>query len=101
MARHLREPAGDETPVTVTCRVPGPARQPYYRWPAEPVGDAELEQAYRAGALFDAHRDDPEFGRRWFAHGVSSLHGGNLVTAGTLPSYPGIPSPSARIGQDL
>ena len=52
-------------PVTVTCRVLKIARQPYYRWLANPVTDAELEQAYRANALFDAHRDDPEFGYRF------------------------------------
>lgn len=52
-------------PVTVTCRVLKIARQPYYRWLAAPVTDAELEQAYRANALFDAHRDDPEFGYRF------------------------------------
>ena len=41
------------------------ARQPYYRWLANPVTDAELIQAYRANALFDAHGDDPEFGYRF------------------------------------
>jgi hypothetical protein len=43
------------------------ARQPYYRWLVRSVTDAELEQAYRANALFDAHRDDPEFGYRFLA----------------------------------
>ena len=52
-------------PVTVTCRVLGLVRQPYYRWLEQPVTDAELEEAYRANALFDAHRDDPEFGYRF------------------------------------
>jgi len=55
----------DGIPVTVACRVLKLARQPYYRWLAQPVADAELEQAYRANALFDAHRDDPEFGYRF------------------------------------
>ncbi|MBC9712732.1 DDE-type integrase/transposase/recombinase [Streptomyces sp. TRM66268-LWL] len=41
------------------------ARQPYYRWVRSPVTDAELAEAYRANALFDAHRDDPEFGHRF------------------------------------
>jgi len=41
------------------------ARQPYYRWLANPVTRTELEEAYRANALFDAHRDDPEFGYRY------------------------------------
>ena len=52
-------------PVAVTCRVLKLARQPYYRWFEQPVTDAELEEAYRANALFDAHRDDPEFGYRF------------------------------------
>ena len=52
-------------PVAVTCRVLGLARQPYYQWLASPVTDAELTEAHRANALFDAHRDDPEFGRRF------------------------------------
>jgi transposase InsO family protein len=52
-------------PVAVTCRVLGLARQPFYRWLARPVTDAELQAAYRADALFDAHRDDPEFGYRY------------------------------------
>jgi putative transposase len=52
-------------PVTVTCRVLGLARQPYYRWLEQPITDAELEETYRANALFDAHRDDPEFGYRF------------------------------------
>jgi hypothetical protein len=52
-------------PVTVTCRVLGLARQPYCRWLASPVTGSELAEAYRANALFDAHRDDPEFGHRF------------------------------------
>jgi transposase InsO family protein len=49
----------------VTCRVLKLARQPYYRWRAHPITDAELAEAYRANALFDAHKDDPEFGYRY------------------------------------
>jgi transposase InsO family protein len=60
----VRELAVDGVPVTVTCRVLKIARQPYYRWLANPVTDADLAAAYRANALFDAHRDDPEFGYR-------------------------------------
>jgi transposase InsO family protein len=52
-------------PVAVTCRVLKIARQPYYRWLKCPVTDAELTEAYRANALFDAHKDDPEFGYRF------------------------------------
>ncbi|MBD8080794.1 DDE-type integrase/transposase/recombinase [Cellulosimicrobium arenosum] len=60
----VRELAGDGIPVTVTCRVLDLARAPYYRWLIDPVTDRELDQAYLANALFDAHRDDPEFGYR-------------------------------------
>jgi putative transposase len=65
----VRELAANDAPlgvpVAVTCRVLGLARQPYYRWLAQPITDAEYEQAYRANALFDAHIDDPEFGYRF------------------------------------
>ncbi|MEU7617712.1 IS3 family transposase [Micromonospora rifamycinica] len=63
----VNELAADGIPVAVTCRVLSTARQPYYRWLAQLVGDAELAAAYRADALFDAHRDDPEFGYRFLA----------------------------------
>jgi putative transposase len=61
----VRELAADGVPVTVTCRVLKIARQPYYRWLAEPVTARELEEAYRGNALFNAHTDDPEFGYRF------------------------------------
>jgi transposase InsO family protein len=61
----VRELAADGIPVAVTCRVLKIARQPYYRWLAAPVTDAEWVEAHRADALFDAHRDDPEFGYRF------------------------------------
>ena len=63
----MNELAADGIAVTVTCRVLGIARQPYYRWLKKPVTDAELAEAYRANALFDAHREDPEFGYRYLA----------------------------------
>ena len=63
----MNELAGDGIPVAVTCRVLKLARQPYYRWLANPVTPAELERAHRANALFDAHREDPEFGYRYLA----------------------------------
>jgi putative transposase len=66
----VRELAADGVPVAVTCRVLKIARQPYYRWLACPVTEAELEEAYLANALFDAHRDDPEFGYRYLADEV-------------------------------
>lgn len=66
----VRELAEDGIPVTVTCRVLKLARQPYYRWLANPVTDAEWNEAHLANALFDAHRDDPEFGYRFLADEV-------------------------------
>lgn len=61
----MRELAAEGISVVLTCRVLKIARQVYYRWLAEPVTVAELDQAYRANALHDAHRDDPEFGYRY------------------------------------
>ncbi len=63
----MRELAGDGIPVTVTCRVLKLSRAPYYRWLRQPITNAELMEAYRANALFNAHRDDPEFGHRLLA----------------------------------
>src|SRR5699024_4905148 len=63
----VRELAADGIPVAVSCRVLKLSRQPYYRWLAAPVPEAEVNEAYRANALFDAHRDDPEFGYRYLA----------------------------------
>jgi putative transposase len=66
LVRELAEDGAHiRVPVTVTCRVLKLARQPYYRWLAAPVTDADYEAAYRANALFDAHREDPEFGYRF------------------------------------
>jgi transposase InsO family protein len=63
----VKELACDGIPVAVTCRVLKLARQPYYRWLKQPITESELVEAYRANALFDAHRDDPEFGHRLLA----------------------------------
>ena len=63
----VRELAEDGIPVTVTCRVLQLARQPYYRWLSTPVSLRELEEAHLADALYNAHRDDPEFGYRLLA----------------------------------
>jgi putative transposase len=61
----VSELAAVGVPVAVTCRVLKIARQAYYRWLAQPVTPAQRRQAYRANALFDAHREDPEFGYRF------------------------------------
>jgi len=66
----VRELAEDGVPVTVTCRVLKIARQPYYRWLNERVTDAEWAEAHLTNAIFDAHRDDPEFGYRFLTDEV-------------------------------
>ncbi|GAA4387837.1 hypothetical protein GCM10023167_12030 [Brevibacterium pityocampae] len=69
----MRELAADGVPVAVTCRVLKLSRQPYYRWLRQPIGPAELVEAYRANALFEAHRDDPEFGYRLLADEAEAI----------------------------
>ncbi|NYJ66189.1 transposase InsO family protein [Pseudoclavibacter chungangensis] len=63
----MTELDADGIPVVVTCRVLKLSRQPYYRWLADPITESEVVEAYRANALFDAHREDPEFGHRLLA----------------------------------
>ncbi|HEY9565791.1 MAG TPA: IS3 family transposase, partial [Nocardioides sp.] len=60
----MRGLAASGTPAEVSLQVLGLARSPYYRWLAVPVTESELREAYLANAIFDAHRDDPEFGYR-------------------------------------
>ena len=61
----MSELAADGIPVAVSLRVLKLSRQPYYRWRKQQVTTAELIEAYRANALLDAHRDDPEYGYRF------------------------------------
>ncbi|UEJ82797.1 IS3 family transposase [Brachybacterium halotolerans subsp. kimchii] len=61
----VSELAADGIPVAMSLRVLKLSRQPYYRWLKQQVTDAELIEAYRANALVDAHRDDPEYGYRF------------------------------------
>ncbi|GAB2531709.1 hypothetical protein [Brachybacterium huguangmaarense] len=61
----MSEIAADGVPVAVSLRVLELSRQPYYRWRKQQVTKSELVEAYRANALLDAHRDDPEFGYRF------------------------------------
>ncbi|MEM6110428.1 hypothetical protein AAHS21_30055, partial [Mycobacterium sp. 050272] len=42
----MNELAAAGIPVAVTCRVLTLARQPYYRWRANSVTDAEVTEAY-------------------------------------------------------
>lgn len=66
----VRELAVDGIPVTVTCRVLNLCRSQYYRWLNTPFTDGQLDEAWLANAIFDAHRDDPEFGYRFLADEV-------------------------------
>ena len=66
----VRELAVEGIPVTVTCRVLKLCRQQYYRWVHRPVTDGQVDEAWLANAIFDAHRDDPEFGYRFLADEV-------------------------------
>lgn len=63
----VRELAADGIAVAVPCRVLELPRPPYYRWLTEAVTAADRVAAERANALFDAHRDDPDFGYRLLA----------------------------------
>lgn len=81
-------------PVTVTCRVLKLARQPYYRWLADPVTDREWHQAHLANALFDAHRDDPEFGYRLLgdeARDAGAIAGDRVPRRSCAPAQPAPP----------
>src|SRR5699024_6159954 len=60
----VSELAADGIPVAVSLRALKLSRQPYYRWRKQQVTESELVEAYRANALLDAHRDDPEYGYR-------------------------------------
>ncbi len=77
----VKELAADGIPVAVTCRVLKLARQPYYRWLKEAVTTADRIEAARANALFDAHRDDPEFGYRFLAD--EAEHAGQAMSQRT------------------
>ncbi len=66
----VRELAVDGVPVTVTCRVLKLCRQHYYRWLNQPFTVDQLHDAHLTNAVFEAHRDDPEFGYRFLADEV-------------------------------
>jgi transposase InsO family protein len=66
----VRELAADGIPVTVTCRVLNLCRAQYYRWLDQPFTAGQLDEAWLANAIFDAHVDDPEFGYRFLADEV-------------------------------
>ncbi len=55
----VRELADDGVPVTVTCRVLKLCRPQYYRWLKTSITDDQLDEAWLANAIFDAHRRRP------------------------------------------
>lgn len=63
----MTEPAVSGIPVSVTCRGSQALTPAHYRWLADPITPSEVVEAYRASALLDAHKDDPEFGHRLLA----------------------------------
>lgn len=76
----VRELADDGIPVTVSCRVLDLARAAYYRWLDEPITNGQLDEAYLANTIFDAHVDDPEFGYRFLADEVRQSAGHEAVS---------------------
>lgn len=72
----MKELAVNGIPVAVSLRVLKLSRQPYFRWLKHQVTASGLVGAYRANALFDARRDDPEFGSRFL---VSEAHAAREV----------------------
>lgn len=74
--------AASGIPAVISLEVLGLGRSAYYRWLAQPVTDSELREAYLANALFDAHRDDPEFGYRFLFDEVTDA--GHVVSERTV-----------------
>lgn len=60
-------------PVAVTCRVLKIAKQPYYRWLADPVSARDWDDAHLIDAARDAHKDDATFGYRLIADELADL----------------------------
>ncbi|MCM3513824.1 IS3 family transposase [Nocardioides sp. P86] len=78
----VRDLASSGVPAEVSLQVLELGRSPYYRWLARPVTDSELAEAYLANAIFDAHRDDPEFGYRFLFDEVNDA--GHVVSERTV-----------------
>ncbi len=78
----MRDLAASGVPAEVSLEVLGLGRSPYYRWLRQPITDSELAEAYLANAIFDAHRDDPEFGYRFLFDEVTDA--GHVVSERTV-----------------
>lgn len=60
-------------PVAVTCRVLKIAKQPFYRWLADPVTTRDWADAQLVNAAVDAHDEAPTFGYRLIADELEDL----------------------------
>lgn len=69
----MSELTADGVSGQVSCRVLKLARQPAYRWLRSPGTRRDLEQAYRANALHDAHLEDPQPGYGFIADEAKTL----------------------------
>jgi putative transposase len=78
----VRDLAASGIPAEVSLDVLGLGRSPYYRWRIKPVTESELVEAYLANAIFDAHRDDPEFGYRFLFDEITAA--GHQVSERTV-----------------
>ena len=91
-------------PVTVTCQVWKLARQPCHR----SVGPRELDLAYLANAVLDAHVDDREYGYRLLAdearrparRSVTKRCGGSVATdSGSVATSSGVARSESDAGR--
>lgn len=64
----VRELAEVSIPVTVTCRVLKRSPQGYCKWLQRPVTTSHWDNACLTNALYNAHREVPNFGYRFLAH---------------------------------
>lgn len=78
----MRDLAASGVPAEVSLEVLGLGRSAYYRWLAKPITESEYAEAYLANAIFDAHRDDPEFGYRFLFDEVTDA--GHVVSERTV-----------------
>ncbi len=61
----VTELAGENIPVSRTCRVLGFSKQAYYKWRKDPVSSRDWDDAHLINAAVDVHHDDPTFGDRF------------------------------------
>jgi putative transposase len=58
--------------VAVTCRALGFSKQAFYAWKKQPVSRRDWDEAHLINAALDIHHDDPAFGYRFIADGLTS-----------------------------